>query len=125
MNTFVFTLYSYWWLFLAISIFWKVWFPDHARRVKGQGYTKYLHIATVFVSLTASAIPVAAALGTGGYVISSFPAYLNYCYPRNAGIFFYSFILPFCLILPTGCTFNLLTLWKVLKVKKDLLKNVL
>ena len=124
MNTFIFTLYSYWWLFLAINIFWKVWFPHSSKRIQTRGYTKYLHIATVVLSLTVSCIPVAAALGTGGYVISSFPSFLSYCYPRNADTFFYSFILPFCLILPTGSTFNLLTLWKVLKVKKELINKV-
>ena len=121
-HTFIFTVTSYWWLFLASNIFWKVWFPDSARRFTTQGYTKYLHIATVAVSLIASTFPVAAALGTGGYVITSFPAFLNYCSPRNLDTFFYSFILPFCLILPTGSTFNLLTLWKVLKVKQHLIK---
>ena len=124
MNTFIFTLSGYWWLFLAINIFWKVWFPHSSKRFKTQGYTKHLHIATVVLSLTVSCIPVAAALGTGGFVISSFPSFLSYCYPRNADASFYSFILPLCLTLPTGSTFNLLTLWKVLKVKGDLINTV-
>ena len=124
MYIFIITLSYYWWLFLASNIFWKVWFPNSARRFKNQGYTKYLHIATIVVALIASAIPVAVTLGTGGYVISSFPAFLNYCYPRNPDAFFYSFILPFCFISPIGSTFNLLTLWKVLKLKQDLIKVI-
>ena len=69
-------------------IFWKVWFPTNAKGAEINGYTKYVHGATVTISLVLSLLPVGTALGTGGYVISVFPAYLNYCYPRNAATFF-------------------------------------
>ena len=124
LNTFVFTLLSYWWLFLATNIFWKVWFPVNARSAQVNGYTKYIHLTIVGLSLTLSIVPIGAAVATGGYVISSFPPFLNYCYPRNSATFFYSYVLPFCIILPTGSTFNLLTLWKVLSFRKHLLKQV-
>ena len=105
-------------------IFWKVWFPTNAKGAEVNGYTKYIHGAIVTISLVLSLLPVGTALGTGGYVISVFPAYLNYCYPRNVATFFYSFILPFCITLPIGSTFNLFTLWKVLNIKKHLLNKV-
>ena len=106
-------------------IFWKVWFPANLTGVKVTKYTKYIHGVIVAISLVLSLIPVGSALGTGGYVISVFPAYLNYCYPRSAATFFYSFILPFCITLPIGSTFNLFTLWKVINFKKHLLNKVM
>ena len=123
-NAFIFTLCSYWWLFLAIMIFWKVWFPTNAKNAEINGYTKYMHGTFVTISLVLSLLPVGTTLGTGGYIISVFPAYLNSCYPRNVAAFFYSFLLPFCITLPIGSTFNLFTLWKVLNVKKHLLNKV-
>ena len=85
---------------------------------------KYIHVAIVVVSILLSLIPVCAALGTGGFVISSFPVFLNYCYPRNSATFFYTFILPFCINLPAGSTFSVLTLYKVLDLKQKLLRKV-
>ena len=115
---------GYWWLSLSIMIFWMVWFPTNARNAKVKGYTKYMHIAIVATCLALSMLPVAIALGTGGFVISSFPVYLSNCYPRNPAVFFYSFILPTCIVLPAGCTFNLLTLYKVMSLKQHLLNKV-
>ena len=123
-NIYIFTLYCYWWLFLAINIFWNVWFPVNAKSIKTQGYIKFFLISIVVFSLTVSIIPIGAVLGTGGFIISSFPSFLSYCFPRNPDTLFYSFILPLCIILPTGSTFNLLTFWKVLRVRKHLLSQV-
>ena len=123
-NTFIYTSISYWWLFLTIMIFWKVWFPTDAKNAEVKGYTKYIHIVIVAISLVLSVIPVAAALATGGFVISSFPVYLNFCHPRNSDVIFYAFILPFCINQPAGSTFNLLTLYKVLSLKQHLINKV-
>ena len=79
-NSFFFTTISYWWFFHTLTIFWNVWFPVHARNFKISGYTKYLHFAIILITLTLSTIPVGAALGTGGYVISVHPPSLNYCF---------------------------------------------
>ena len=104
-NTFIYTLFGYWWLFLTIMIFWKVWFPTNAKHAEVKGYIKCIHIAiAAILPIVLSLIPVAAALGTGGYVISSLPVFLNYCYPRNSVVFFYAFILPFCINQPAGST---------------------
>lgn len=111
-------------MFLTIMMFWKVWFPTNAKRAEINGNIKYIHIAVAAISLVLSLIPVATALGTGGYVISSFPVFLNYCYPRNSAVFFYAFILPFCINLPIGSTFNVLTLYKVLSLKQRLINKV-
>ena len=105
-------------------IFWKVWFPTNAKNAEVKGYTKYIHTAIVAISLILSLIPVAAALGTGGYVVSIFPVYLSFCHPRNLYVLFYVGILPFCINQSAGSTFNLLTLYKVLSLKKHLIKKV-
>ena len=103
-------------------IFWKVWFPTNAKNAEVKGYMKFIHIAILPFSI--SLIPVAAALGTGGYTLSIFPVHLDFCQPRNLDILFYAFILPFCINQPAASTFNLLTLYKVLKLKQQLIKKV-
>ena len=125
MNSFIFTMMSYWWFFHSLTIFWTVWFPIHARNFKVSGYLKYLHLVIVISSITIPIIPVGVALGTGGYVISVNPPHLNFCYPRSPVTFFYTFTLPFCIVFPIGVTFNLCTLWKLLRMKKLLSKHVI
>ena len=83
-----------------------------------------MHIGVVVLSLMLSLVPVVSTLASGGYVISVFPSFLTYCNPRNSAVFFYSFVLILCIVLPTGSTFNLLTLWNVLRVRKHTLKQV-
>ena len=106
-------------------IFWKVWFPSNAKKAEVQGYTKYIHLTIVAITFVLSLVPVAAALGTGGYRISIFPVHLNFCYPRNLDVLFYAFILPLCINQPAGSTLNLLTLYKVLSLKQLLIKKVI
>ena len=122
---FIFASIGYWWLFLTIMIFWKVWFPTNAKNAEAKGYTIYIHIAVVAMSIVLSLVPVAAALGTGGYTLSIFPVHLKFCQPRNLDVLFYAFILPFCINQPAGSTFNLLTLYKVLSLKQHLIKKVI
>ena len=117
MNAFIFTVGDCWWLFHTTSIFWKVWFPVHARQFEISGYTKYIHIATIVIALTFSTIPVGAAFGTGGYVINTLIPGLRNCVARNSDAYFYSFILPICIIIAIGITLILLTLWKILRMR--------
>ena len=124
LNTFIFASIGYLWLFLTIMIFWKVWFPTNAKNAEVKGYMKFIHLAIVVISIMLSVIPVAAALGTGGYTLSIFPVHLNFCGPRNLDVLFYAFILPFCINQPAGSTFNLLTLYKVLNLKQQLIHKV-
>jgi hypothetical protein len=105
-------------------IFWKVWFPTNAKNAQVKGYMKFIHIGVVAVSVILSLVPVAAALGTGGYTIYIFSIYLSFCQPRNINALFYSLVLPFCINQPAGSTFNLLTLYKVLNLKQQLINKV-
>lgn len=117
LKTFVFSLFVYWWLFLSVVIFYQVWFPVNARKARQNGHTKYIHAVVVVLSLVLSTIPVAAALGSGGYVIAVTPAFLEFCYDRNLVAFFYPNILIPCIILSVGNTFNLLNFWKVMRLR--------
>ena len=87
-----------------------------------QGTMKFIHISVLVISIVLSLIPVAAALGNGGYTITLI--YLSLCQPRNLDVLFYALILPFCINQPAGSTFNLLTLYKVLSLKKQLINKV-
>ena len=116
LSSFVFSLIGYLWFFLAAIIFWQVWFPISARKARLSGYTKYMHIAVVALCFILSTVPAIAALGSGGYVIPVFPSFLNRCYPKNLSAIFYPYIFVFCITLPIGSTFNLLTLWKILSL---------
>ena len=123
-SSFIFSLFVYWWLFLTIIIFWQVWFPVNARKARQNGHTKYIHAVVVVLSLVLSTIPVAAALGSGGYGTFVFPAFLNICFPRNLAAFFHSSIFIPCIILSIGNTFNLLNFWKVMRFRKQSLQQV-
>lgn len=104
---------NFWWLFHTISVFWKVWFPFHARQFDISGHTKYLHIATLIIAPIFSTIPVGVAFGTGGFVINSLiPGFRN-CVNRSSESYFYLFILPICVIVAIGTTLILLTMWKM------------
>ena len=123
-NTYFYTLITYWWFFHTIIIFWKIWFPFQARNFSVNGYSKYLHITIVVVSACLSLIPVATDLGTGGFVISTNPPFLNFCYPRSPDAFFYTAIFTYSIVISIGVTLNLLTFWKLVRMNKFISKQV-
>lgn len=108
-SNFVFAMVDFWWFFHATILFWRVQFPIHAKQFQ---YYKCLHAAIVVFALLFPMIPIGVALGTGGYVITSFSP-LNNCFARNPAASFYPFILPKCVIFPIGITFTLMTIWKL------------
>lgn len=114
------TIRGYWWLSHTIAVFWSVWFPFQTRKILNHrtGYTKFIHFATVVIVFTLSVIPVGAIFATGGFVLSSYTVSLSAnCIPRNLTAASYIFSLPICVIVPTGITFNILTVWKLLKIR--------
>ena len=118
-------LFSVFWLFHTITIFWIVWFPIHSRQFEQRGHNKYLHTAVVLVALLFPIIPVGAAFGSGGFVIASFPPVLSGgCFNRDGIVLFYTFIFLFCIIFPTGVTIILLTFWKLHGMKMHVLRQV-
>ena len=106
-----------WWFCHTVAIFWSVWFPVHTRQLHLNGYIKATHIFTVIVALTLPTIPVIVLFGTGGFVLSSFTVSLSTCIPRNLIASLYVFVLPLCIIVPVGITLNLLTVWKLLRMR--------
>ena len=117
MNPFVLTMMSYWWFFHTVSVFWKVWFPIHARQFKIRGHIKYIHIAVVIITLTFSMIPIGVAFGTGGYTL--LPVLLS-CITRKPDAYIYSFVLPLCVLYAIGMTLIILILWRILKMRLHL-----
>jgi hypothetical protein len=85
---------------------------------------KFIHIGVVAVSVILSLVPVAAALGTGGYTLSIFPVHLGFCLPQNIDVTFYAIVLLLCINQSVGSTFNLLTFFKVLSLKQQLINKV-
>ena len=107
----------YWWLSHTIAVFWSVWFPVHARKIHLTRYIKLIHVITIVITFTLSVIPVGVLFRTGGYVLYSYTVSLSTCFPRNTTTAMYIVTLPICIALPTGMTFNLLTVWKLLKIR--------
>ena len=118
-NNYIHMISGFWWLFHTAMIFWNVWFPLHARRFDISGYTKYVHIVIVVLALTLPVIPIGVAFGTGGFVTSSFTMSISTCFGKNAVASFYSNVLPLCLVFSVGITLNILSIWKLLKIRLD------
>ena len=53
-------------------------------------------------------IPVAAVLGTGGSAVTNFPPFQ--CYARSTDVFYYTYILPGCIMMGTGIALLILML---------------
>ena len=106
-----------WWLFHTIVIFWNVWFPLHARHFDVSGYNKYLHMTIIVTALILPLIPVGVAFGTGGYATTSLTPSLTTCIIRNTAVSFYAYVLPICLGFSVGITLNILSIWKLLKMR--------
>ena len=106
-----------WLFFYALTIFCKVYFPVHVRQVEIGGYTKYIHIASIIITLILSTIPAGVAFGTGGFVVYGLTPGLTYCIGRNTKAYFYSYILPLCALLAFGMMFIILTLWRILRMR--------
>ena len=118
-NTYIPLISGCWWLFHTAAIFWNLWFPVHARHFDIRGYTKYVHIAVVVLALSLPVIPVGVAFGTGGFATSSFTMSLSTCFARDVVASFYSYVLPSCIGFSVGITLNILSIWKLLKMRLD------
>ena len=95
-------------------VFWKVWFPIHARSSERTHWYKMIHIAIVIIAVLGPTVPTISALTTGGYTITNFPR--QYLPALRAA--FYPFImvtLVFCIVFSTRLTLILLIiLWRLI-----------
>ena len=112
-------LYTYWqlvfWWFSHIAaMFWGLRFPFHAHRFEVTGKTKYIHITVILIGLFLPIVPVVAAVGTGGFVMTRFPPII--CNPKSRETAFYALTLPTCFMAVMGLTLLILVFWTIYKV---------
>ena len=109
-------------------LFWKVHFPIHSLRFTHK--MGRIHAGCVVLGLTIPLLPVLTTIihnsavdysaregvPSGlGFGLATFPPIL--CNALNKNVVFFSFILPVTLLMVTGITVLLLTIWAVHKVK--------
>ncbi len=109
---------GYWWLSHTIAVFWSIWFPVHTRKIRRTRYIKVIHITTIVIVFILSVIPIGVLFATGGYVLSSYTVSLGTCVPRNLTAAMYISPSPYALLyLQESHLANLLTVWKLLKIR--------
>ena len=124
-----------WWFFLTAAVFWKIWFPFHARSFKMANQLKYIHticgIAGFFIpfapmialmSAYSKAVktqdpPTTFVKGGMGFASVRSPPFP--CNGNDKTVLFYSVIMPSDIILATGITLIILIFWLVHKVNRN------
>ena len=96
------------WLFHILAIFCGVKFPMRAKAFEKNGYFRHCHFIMLAIAVVVPFIPVAAVLGTGGSAVTNFPPFQ--CYARSSDVFYYTYILPGCILMGTGITLLILML---------------
>lgn len=117
-----------WWVFHISILFWKICFP--IRSIRYTHLMPRVHLVCVVLGLAIPLLPVLTTiihsqavdysaregLPSGlGFGLATFPPIL--CYTLNKDVVFFSFILPVTLLMVTGITVLLLTIWAVHKVR--------
>ena len=105
------------WFFHIVAVFWGTKFPFHAKSFQRKGYFKYVHAAMLVISILLPFAPVTAVYATGGSTFAQFPAFL--CSARSPATFFYSFILPTCILIAIGMTLVVLIFQVLLHVTQN------
>ena len=103
-----------WWFFHVASIFWKLQFPLHARKLQKGQNLKYIHVAVVIAGLLIPLPGVIATTLTDGYTITRFPPIL--CGTRNSDAGYYSVFLIMNILLAVGISMLIIMFWIVHKV---------
>ena len=122
-----------WWFFLTATLFWKIWFPFHARRIETAHKLHYIHITCVIIGVLVPFIPIISLMsafsvmldsqdppkptfwkGGLGFASARFPPLP--CNGNDKNVLFYSDILPSDIILASGITLIILIFWLVHKV---------
>ena len=117
------------WFFHIIILFWGIKFPFHAKRFETRGYLKYVHIAMVVLAIFLPCGYIAAVAATGGATIARFPPL--FCFARNVDAYFYSLVVPICIIDGAATSLLLVILWSLIttlwtqKRKAKVSKNII
>ena len=122
---------SLWWFMLAAALFWKIWFPLHARSFQLTRKIKYLHFGCALLGIFIPVIPVISFMirfavqvkssdelsfqaGGLGFASVRFPPLP--CNGNDKALIFYSVIFPTDILLAAGITLTVLIFWIVHKV---------
>ena len=108
-----------WTLFFTLGVSWGIFFPFHYQRFKSTRRLKYIHTASIVLSIVLPVIPISIQL-KDGYHISESPR-RAICIGRNIDAIFYAFLLPFSILSAVITTLLVLIFWKILKVISRLL----
>ena len=101
---------SLFWLFQTAVYFWVVIYPVNFRSFKTSGKLRNIHLVSVIVSLSLPAVPVIAICQGDGFIKSHFA---SKCIPQDMDLYFYSFSVPFVLIIICGISFLVSTMWYI------------
>ena len=102
-----------WVLFHVTALFWGIAFPFHYRRIKEDGYIKYIHITAVAVAVLAPLVSALAPL-KDGFIPPRSPPLV--CTAVNADYTFYTLALPISILLAISTCLLIFTFWIILKV---------
>ena len=102
-----------WVLFHVTALFWGIAFPFHYRRIKANGYIKYIHITAVAVAVLVPLVSALAPLKDGFIPPTSTPIV---CIAANADYTFYTLVLPISILLAISTCLLIFTFWIILKV---------
>ena len=123
MSYYIFVQVAIWWLCHVTAMFWGLRFPFQAHNFKVTGKMKYLHITVVLLGLILPIIPVAVALGTGGFTLNRLPPII--CSARSSDATFYAVALPVGFMLALGITLLILLFWTIYKVCTLIISEIL
>ncbi len=99
--------------FHALGLGWSILFPFHYRRFKISGRIKYIHVATIVLSLVVPTIPALLPL-IHGYTITSGP--FGFCVPRDIDTTYFTLALPTSILMAITTSVFVSLFWRLLKV---------
>ena len=106
----------FWVLFHVTALFWGIAFPFHYRKIKANGYIKYIHITAVAVAVL---VPLVSALIPlkDSFIPPRIPPIV--CTAATTEHTFYALVLPASILLAISTCLLIITFWIILKVTKQ------
>ena len=105
------------WLFHMATFLWGVVWPIHYNTFRTSDRIKYVHIIVVLISFLLPLVSVIGIGSSGGYSISV----LMYqrCDTTNPTEFFYGMVLPINLMIITGVSLLIITVWRIADIVSE------
>ena len=101
-------------VFHVLFMYVGVVFPFKKKYIDSSGYSKYIHLTVVLLSLLVPIGPAVSAEFLGGFTINSSPPSL--CLPRNTLSWFLALALPVTVFLGLAVSLLILLIYKITKV---------